>query len=89
MDNEILDNMYVELEDIEYDLDAVIDNLKDTIKSIKYHDNLKKVIEGIIETIEAEKFGIVQMKGELEDEIAHQNFIDKREEQKYWDKELG
>lgn len=89
MDNEILDNMYVELEDIEYDLNAVIDDLKDTMNSIKYHEGLRKVIKGIIESIEDERANVTNMKGELEDEIAHQNFIDKREEQKYWDKELS
>lgn len=74
------------LEDLRYDIANIKSQLEDILKELKISE-YEKTIRGEIEDIECILFDIDQDLADLEDEAAHQNFIDKQEDLRHMENE--
>lgn len=74
------------LEDLRYDIANIKSQLEDILKGLKLSE-YEKTIRGEIEDIECILFDIDQELADLEDEAAHQNFIDRQEDLRHMENE--
>lgn len=70
----------IKYQDIEYWINEAIESLEKAMKEAEGFDNLKKYITGIKEEIEEMKFFVIGEEGRIEDELAHQGFLERQED---------
>lgn len=81
-----MEELEIALQDLRFDLSKIRDELEDILKELKLAE-YKKSVMGEIEDIECILFDIDQDLANLEDEAAHQNFLDRQEDQIYQENE--
>lgn len=81
-----MEELEIALQDLRFDLSKIRDELEDILKELKLAE-YKKSVMGEIEDIECILFDIDQDLANLENEAAHQNFLDRQEDQIYQENE--
>ena len=81
-----MEELEIALQDLRFDLSKIRDELEDILKELTLAE-YKKSVMGEIEDIKCILFDIDQDLASLEDEAAHQNFLDRQEDQIYQENE--